>query len=399
METTTILTLVSAILLIGFLGELIYKKFKIPDIIILIAIGVVIGPHVLGYVHPEQLLPFAPIFTTVALLMLIFDGAFNMDLASVFRGFTAGFLTSAIVYIASSTVIGILVYIFGFSPLVSTFAGLTLGGVSSAFTIPVIKQLNIAKRTFSLLTLESAFTDVYTLVFGLTVLAFFEVSTFSAQSIAITLISLFAIAALIGIVFGILWSLIVHKLLKEYNTFMVTLAVMVLVYTTTEFLGGNGAIAVLFFGLVLRNIRILIKHFNQITHTHKQSSIIVSNTETMFYSQLSFFVKTFFFVYIGVLLNVTSKRLLLLAVVLTAAIWAVRGLVTFFTKTIPDADQKLCQAIYARGLSGAILAQIAVTQQIPQAQEIASLVYLVIVASIIASSTHLYIVRKHYKSL
>jgi cell volume regulation protein A len=398
-ETTTILTLVSAILLIGFLGELIYKKFKIPDIIILIAIGVVIGPHVLGYVHPEQLLPFAPIFTTVALLMLIFDGAFNMDLASVFRGFTAGFLTSAIVYIASSTVIGILVYIFGFSPLVSTFAGLTLGGVSSAFTIPVIKQLNIAKRTFSLLTLESAFTDVYTLVFGLTVLAFFEVSTFSAQSIAITLISLFAIAALIGIVFGILWSLIVHKLLKEYNTFMVTLAVMVLVYTTTEFLGGNGAIAVLFFGLVLRNIRILIKHFNQITHTHKQSSIIVSNTETMFYSQLSFFVKTFFFVYIGVLLNVTSKRLLLLAVVLTAAIWAVRGLVTFFTKTIPDADQKLCQAIYARGLSGAILAQIAVTQQIPQAQEIASLVYLVIVASIIASSTHLYIVRKHYKSL
>ena len=51
-------------------------------------------------------------------------------------------------------------YIFSFS--ISILTGFALGGVSSAFVIPVLKGMGIKSKIYSLLTLESALTDVLT---------------------------------------------------------------------------------------------------------------------------------------------------------------------------------------------------------------------------------------------
>jgi len=59
------------ILFLSFLAELFFKKTYMPDVLFLLATGVIIGPTVLGYVNPVDLEFFAPLFTTVTLLFLL----------------------------------------------------------------------------------------------------------------------------------------------------------------------------------------------------------------------------------------------------------------------------------------------------------------------------------------
>ena len=71
---------ISFVLFFGFFAEFIFKKKRIPDVLFLVLLGFIIGPYVLNLVQPLQVSEIAPIFTTFALIFLLYDGAFNISL-------------------------------------------------------------------------------------------------------------------------------------------------------------------------------------------------------------------------------------------------------------------------------------------------------------------------------
>ena len=174
MDVVLVLLGVSFILFFGFFAEFIFRKTGIPDVLFLIILGFVLGPMVLNYIKVESVSPLAPIFTTFALLFLLFDGAFNINLSSLLRELAQSVMLTVFNFFISSLVITLVMYIVGLPFLLSLLTGFILGGISSAFVIPLLKQMKVSPKVYSLLTLESALTDIFCIVFSLTIVEIYN---------------------------------------------------------------------------------------------------------------------------------------------------------------------------------------------------------------------------------
>jgi NhaP-type Na+/H+ or K+/H+ antiporter len=69
----------------GLIGQLIGHRLRIPAIVPLLAFGVLLGPSVLGAVHPEALGAGLPVIVKLAVAVILFDGALNLRLADLRR--------------------------------------------------------------------------------------------------------------------------------------------------------------------------------------------------------------------------------------------------------------------------------------------------------------------------
>lgn len=386
---------VSIILILGFLAEFLFQKTRIPDVLLLLLIGLAIGPYGLEYVMPDSIVSIVPIFTTFALVFLLFDGAFNISLVSLLKNLTPSMgLTLFNFCLSSITITGILL-IIGFPWMLALLTGFILGGTSSAFVIPIIKQLKIKQKLYSLLTFESALTDVLCIVSVLTMIEIIRLGNIDLQTTFTTLTNLFAVAAGIGIIGGILWYMLSIKVIKQHN-YMITIAYLLLLFVLTEYLGGNGAIAGLFFGLFLKNsqeISSIVKSILTRRAAGKKIFIqkdlgiaVVNHTEESFYNQISFPLKTFFFVYIGMMIDFSNTKALLIGGVISVALLFVRRADILFTRKMTHREKSLINSIFARGLAAAAIAQVALLNNIPQAEFISKIVYAVIAGTIILSS-------------
>jgi potassium/hydrogen antiporter len=409
MDAITVLLVASLILFFGFFAEFVFRKFSIPDVLFLIVLGFVIGPNGFGYVNPESFIIFAPIFTTFTLLFLLFDGGFNINLSSLMREFSQSFLLTTFNFLTSSILIAIIFYIFGYlwfggvSIALSLLTGFLLGGVSSSFVIPILKEMNLSPKIYSLLTLESALTDVLCIVSSLTVMTFLSLGSFAFQETSIQLISLFAIAGLVGVVGGVIWIFLVLKVFREHN-YIILIAYLLLLYVTTEFLKGNGAIAALVFGIMLKNSKQLSSIFKGVVSTKagdKKKAIkgelgtsVITHSEEYFYHQISFFLKTFFFVYIGILIDISDWGALVVGGIISVAILFSRMGSNVLTKNMVSLNRSLVNSIFARGLAAAVIAQIAIIKEVPHAEFIGKVAYIVITGTIILSSAKVFLVKR-----
>ncbi|MBI2651550.1 cation:proton antiporter [Candidatus Woesearchaeota archaeon] len=284
-EILTIFLIVSSIIFFGFFAEFLFNRFKVPDVLLLIIFGFILGPYALKLIFPSSLVPIAPFFTTFALLFLLFDGAFNIDLVSFAKGLGKGMLITLYNFFISLIAIALISMLFGFDLLHALLIGVILSGICSAFVIPIIQNLRIKKETYSILTLESAITDVLCIVFALTIIQIITLNNFSFNFVASKLAALFAVAGFFGVIAGIVWIVVINKILKKNKSYMLTIAYLLLLYTVTEYLNGNGAIATLFFGLVLKNS----KKLTSLTEGENAISVTTPTEQLSFLCTLEYY--------------------------------------------------------------------------------------------------------------
>jgi cell volume regulation protein A len=403
MDVNNVLLGISLIIMFGFFAEFIFKKFGIPDLLLLVFLGFIIGPNVLHWANPADFTILAPLFTSFALLFLLFEGSLSIDLRSFAKGLVSGSSVAFFNFIVSSAVILGILLLLGFDFLLALLIGFALGGISSAFVMPLLKQLKPKGETYTILALESALTDVFTIVFALTVMQLIKLNIFNFKTVLVQIVSLFAVAGLIGIVGAVLWIFLDKRVFKEHRSFMSTIAFLIIVYFITEFLGGNGAIASLFFGIVLTNSKQITSIIKGIASKNEKDQEVaikgelglaaLSNEEHLFYSQISFFLKTFFFVYIGLLLNLKNMKAFFIGALLALAIMFARNLSLVITKKMASDDKTLINAVFARGLAAAAVIQIVVENNIIHDSGIVDMVYFFIVATILLSSIRVFIYR------
>jgi cell volume regulation protein A len=407
MAVEFILLLVSSIIIFGYIGELVFKKAGVPDSLFLIALGFVIGPAGLGIINPDSLSVLAPLFITVTLVFLLFDGALAIDLKSFAEGIGPGIKIAIFNFLISTLIISAILVVLKFEILEAAMVGFCLGGVSSAFTIPVLKKIEPRKTIYSILTLEAALTDVLAIVLALTMIELKQSSVFLVKNVLSEIASLFAIAGMIGICAGFLWIFLEQKFVDKDKYHMVTVAYVFLVYLITEYLGGNGAIAAMFLGIVLANSKILMEILSRIRRKRKPSvkvkggsdriEPVVTKRERMFYDEISFFLKTFFFVYIGLLLNIRNSRAVGLGIAIAVALMLFRNLSSLLTRSYCKVDRMLINSLFARGIASAVIILIAVRRGMTSGSLLFDTVYVVITATILFSSLRIYIFDRYRK--
>ena len=406
MNVNTALLAFSLIAIFGFLSEALFRRTNIPDVLFLIILGFLIGPNGFGYTTPEDLASVEPECTTFTLLILIFDGAFNINLSSLIREFSSSLILTIYNFVISTIVVGGIFYYIhqyhldGTTIMASMIIGFSLAGVSSSFVIPILSQIRVGGKLFSRLALESALTDVFCIVATLSVIEVYTTGIFGVQKTLTYLIELFAIAGFIGGLGGIIW--IVIRVFEEQN-YIITLAYLILVYLATEYFGGNGPIAALFLGLILNNSKQLSSIKEGILSrsvAEKQKAIqgdlgieVTSASEKRYYNLISFFLKALFFIYVGILLDITDQTALVVGSILSVLIMITRMGSMPLTKGMQKDQRQLVNAVFARGLAAAVLIQAVIQAGMPGAEYMARVVYVVIIGTIILSSMRVYILR------
>jgi len=379
---------IGVITLFGYFAEYLFEKTRIPDILFLIVLGVAIGPFGAGLIDKTNpnLIWFAPFFTSFALLFLVFDGSLSIDLVSIGKGAGKGLALTFVNFFISVGLITAAAYLFGYALGNALLLGTILGGISSAFVIPILRRLKLKEDVTFALTLESALTDVLCIVGALTVAEVILANDFSAHAVLQQLSSIFGIATLIGAVGAVIWILLIGKVFKLLQNYMLMIGFLLLLYVLTEYLGGNGAIACMIFGIVLGNSRKIIALF-------KEDGVgfdVTTASEKTFYAQITFFLKTFFFVYIGILLDFSDWRLLLFSFAIGLILFGGRQISLLIMRREAFFERKIGASIFARGLAAAAIAGFVAQIGLPNADVIVSTTYGVIMFTIILSSAAIF---------
>ena len=129
------------IFLLGLAAALLCQRFKLPSIVGLLAVGIVLGPHLLNWLDPS-ILAISADLRKIALIIILLKAGFSLnlqDLKKVGRpALLMAFLPSTLEILAF-TFIG--PYLFKIDYLEAALMGSVLAAVSPAVTVPKMVKL------------------------------------------------------------------------------------------------------------------------------------------------------------------------------------------------------------------------------------------------------------------
>lgn len=402
MEIISVLAIISGIIILGFISEFIFKKTNIPDVLILILIGIVIG-SVLKWIKTEEFGFGAELFTTFALIFILFQGAINLDFRTILKNLPKTLKLTILSFFATVIVVTIISYFLKYDLLTAILIGTILAGTSSAVVIPLVSNLDLKEKYGSVLTLESAISDVLCIVGTITILEIMNTGAIVASGIFKKLLSSFSLAVVVGLIVGLIWIVLMRKNEHILKSPFVTIAVVMALFSFVEssFVEASGAIAVLIFGLIIGNSKSLYRLGNgkKSEEENLVRNVLIPSTKS-FYSEISFFVKTFFFVYLGIMMDFSNMWSFVFGSILIVGIYLVRPFVVDFVFNDEvyedESERTLLEIIIPKGLAAAILSGIAVQSGLLKVDtgNFINLILSVIFLSIVLTSVLIFLSEK-----
>jgi cell volume regulation protein A len=378
------------IIVLGFLGEEFFKRTSIPDSILLLLFGVLLGP-IFQLFAQEQLLAITPYFAALALIIILFDGGLNMDIREAFKNSPRALILAIVGWILNVLVTAVLCkYLLGWRLLNGLLLGSIIGGGSSIIVIALIRKLKVNEKIETVLSLESILTDVLCTVGAFTAI---NIILSGEVSLDVALGSVgiaFGVGILVGLGFGVAWLVILEKIKGKPNAYMLTLAMLFLTFVVATNLGGNGALSALFFGLIIGNSR----HIARLIKF--RTTISIDNNVRNFHSQISFLIRSFFFVFTGLLFSLSSFTPVLVGVVLSFIFLGIRFVVVKIATVKSDLRkyETLMTVMFPRGLAAAVLASIPLTSGVPDSQVFPEIAFIVILTTIITCTIGVAVLKK-----
>jgi cell volume regulation protein A len=357
-----------------------FDRSRVPDVLVLMVFGIVVGP-VLNWTSPDAFGEVGAVLTTVALAVILFESGTTLHLGDIARSARSTLQVTMVTAAVSMFVIGIIAgAILGLPWLSALLLGAIASGTSASVVIPMVRVLKVRERGATVMILESAVTDVTSIVLAFALLnAALQGEMHIGLTIGRTLSSL-VFATVIGVAGGVGWLLIWDRVRQFPTTIFTTLASAFVLYGIAEFLGFAGAIAVLSYGITLSNH----EYFGLSRWFKGRPFAGVTVVEADFYKEIVFLLKTFFFVFLGISMRFTDWSLVAAAVAMMLIILAVRLFLTptMLPRTISRSDAAVVAVMVPKGLAAAVLAGLPLEAGIEGGELIQSATYAIVLVSI-----------------
>ncbi len=380
----------SAILGIGllvFVGHLLvalFKRTRVPDVLLLIGLGVLLGPYGVAWVLPEHFGLVGPVMTAVALIVILFEGGVGTSLDALARS-AMGTLSLTLATAAATVLLIAIIasdHLQGWMP--ALIAGAILSGTSSAVVMPMIAALRLSERGRTILAMESALTDVTCIVLTVGLLDAALRGELSGAHLVGKAVSSLVSAALVGLIGGIGWMAVHERLRAVPNTRLTVIAAVFVLYGVTETIGFSGGIAALAFGVT-------IAHWGRDNGPASLAGIPLgrlADDERNLFSEMAFLCKLMFFLYLGISLRFTDLAPFLVAGQVVLAVYAARTLMARFVllRACTWRDALVTSVMAPKGLAAAVIAASVMQTGVTSGELIRDLVYAVVVVSIVATS-------------
>jgi cell volume regulation protein A len=365
---------------LGVAGESFFKKTGIPDIAFLMILGVIIGP-LLGIIQPDVVIEVVPYFAALALIIIMFDGGLNLDLKNMVKTAHFALLLAILGFAVSMVIVTMLAhYGLGWEWLDSILLSSIVGGSSSIIVFGLVRQLRVSEETKSMLSFESALTDILSTIVAFIMFEAVLSGYFDIELLGITFGRNIAIGLLLGLGVGIPWMFITTKLANAQHSYMLTLGILFVLYFMAQSFGESGALTALVFGLMLGNRRRLSRYL--------RIKLPEISTDDTMHNQLTFLVSSFLFVFVGLLASFGQIEYIVFGIVSAILIYIGRLIVTKTTLTnrFSVLDRKVTSVMIPRGLAAAVLATFAITLGLPNGEVYPQIVFFVIMGSVIITT-------------
>ncbi len=375
-----ILLAVGVIIFVGVAGEAFFRKTGIPEVLFLTVVGFVLGP-IFGIVDSSTIIRIIPYFSSLALIIIMFDGGLNLDIKTVIKTAHYSLLVAILSFLATLAIVSSLaVYAFGWQWINAILLGSILGGISPIVVFAIVKRLQITEDTKSILILESAMTDIMATIGAFLLFDIIASGHFSLSLVGLDFGREIVIGVGLGFGIGIPWLYGFSKISNIKHAYMLTLAILFVLFFTAKSLGESGALTALIFGLVLGNRKTLSRYL--------KFSMPEISMEDTFHDEVTFLVRSFFFVFVGLIAEFGQLRYVIVGIIISIALYLSRRAITkvLFTSRFPEFDRKVIRSMIPRGLAAAVLSTFALTFGVPHAKVYTEITFIIIISTVIITT-------------
>ena len=136
------LLIIGSIILIGFVGRIVFKYTKVPESLFMILIGLAIGPlfHVVDSAVFED---YTTLVATVTLILVLLDSGITLNIFDTKECLGRALIFTFLVLVFSTVLIGVFfMFIMGWDPLFALLMGVVSSGSTTivlAFLLPRLK--------------------------------------------------------------------------------------------------------------------------------------------------------------------------------------------------------------------------------------------------------------------
>jgi potassium/hydrogen antiporter len=244
----------------GLIAQLIATFPRIPEMIVLIIVGALIGPSVLGLVSNPLDSVGAQLLFNIGVALILFHGGVGISLRVISpTAVGIGMLVLPGVFISAFIVALVVAPIFGVSLLVAFMIGAVLAPTDPAIIIPLFERLGLRPKVYQTVIAESAFNDVTGTVLVLTLVEVVKAGHFTISGPVFEFFTELTLGALIGIGAGLILAYAVASTARagiwDESPGVAILAVVAIVYFSSETLGGSAYLAAFVMGLIVGNMQ------------------------------------------------------------------------------------------------------------------------------------------------
>ena len=237
-----ILLAAGVVIFLGVAGEAFFKKTGIPDVAFLMILGVIIGP-VFGIIQAEAVIQVVPYFAALALIIIMFDGGLNLDIKHVIKTAHYSFTLAIVGFILSVIIISVAThYVLEWTWLESILLASIVGGSSSAIVFGLVRNIKISEKTKSILSFESAVTDILATIIAFILFEAVLAGHFDLQTLQETIGRAVVVGLVLGFGVGIPWMYISTKFGNAQHAYMLTLAILFVLFFLANSFGESGEI-------------------------------------------------------------------------------------------------------------------------------------------------------------
>ncbi|MDR0965695.1 MAG: cation:proton antiporter [Myxococcales bacterium] len=388
LSVSLFLILVAGIFLVGVVGEAIFDKTGIPDVLWLILVGIIVGP-IFGLAQREILAQVAPYFGALTLIIVLFNGGSELRLGELKEAAPRALLLAILSFafsVLACACLSMLAKAIGWLPAAWTWMhGICLGGIlggsSSIVVMPALKKARLNATLSNMTNLESALTDIFCVVAIGACIQIMLTGSSDPLSATVALGKSFGIGVALGFVAGILGLLVLRKLSGEH-AYPLTLGALILLYVLVDALDGSAALAILTTAVILGNARAFSRKIGLAQDAYLDHSI------KDVHGQIAFFIKSFFFTFIGAMLG-APWGLVLVGVLFGFVLLAVRIPAVFLAtmRSTLDMDSRKIAAVFLpRGMAAGVLSMMPHAMGVPGTEKLPVLVFAAIVTTIVLFS-------------
>jgi NhaP-type Na+/H+ or K+/H+ antiporter len=294
MDPNLIIVAFSGIVIAAYVFDVLCRKVKLPSVIILLLGGIAIRQ---GFDHLGWSLPYLsevlPVLGTIGLVLIVLEGALDLELRRDKRALIARTLAAAVVgfALALGTIAAGLHYLLAADWTRAFLTACPFAVISSAVAIPSVATLSAQRAEF--VVYESSLSDIIgVLVFYSLLVAEGDVGEF-ALGLGLT--------GLVSIVLGLLFTAALYVLINRLTGHVKYLPIffaLMLLYALGKLLHLSPLMLVLAFGLLLNNA-FLLRRFEWLRR-HESETF---EQDLAYFKQIviegAFFVRTYFFLLLG----------------------------------------------------------------------------------------------------